>query len=183
MKKNLKKVCVLLLVLSFISSVLFAQETENETGTVSGRANILSKNGIGAFLYTPTTWNAGETEFLYGISYQRWIIPEFAFEFGGMVYTDFFDDLTYNVFLEGDWAFFSYVSNENYATRLFLWGLFAHLGGLDYDVNYWFNLRGSVGVGFEMVIAQHIAIPLKFGMSASFKGFGFAFGTSLKYLW
>lgn len=48
---------------------------------------------------------------------------------------------------------------------------------------YWWNIRGSLGVGFEMIIAKHISLPLKFGVAAGGAGFGFTFATAIKYLW
>ena len=209
MKNQVKKIVVLCLALSLACGFALAQEEDSETASnsASGKSTKLSNeisgtNAAGAFLMTPVEWDL--QDFFYGICYQRWIVPQFALEFGGMIVGSGVNEMSYNFMVEGDWAFFQHVSNKNFATRLFLWGLLGHSGEVSTDnlteiwdsntqssvpnpnygqTSYSFNIRGSLGVGFEMVIAQHISIPMKFGVSAGSLGFGFTFGTGIKYLW
>lgn len=215
MNKFTKKIFVLYFAVIFLSAGAFAQQTLESSEVVSKTSEVAveqnskyeseCKNGIGAFMVTPFHWGYILTEFLYGICYQRWITSDFSIEGGGMLIGTGYDDFRYNMYVECDWTFFSYASSENFATRLFLWGLIGHVGVMKkntwipsvYDENheniiteghyanpeYEWMMRLSLGVGFDMVIAQHLSIPLKCGVSASFDGLGFTFGTAIKYLW
>ena len=95
-------------------AVLFAQDMEvkNELAPKDTDNFISGRNAIGAFLFTPVEFEFDD--FFYGISYQRWIVPEFALEFGGMVVGSGVNEISYNFVLEGDWAFFEHISNENF---------------------------------------------------------------------
>ena len=194
MKKVSIKLFVLCLTATLFCVGTFAQEAELKADSEEKKNFISGKNAIGAVIYTPTIgFECIVPDFVYGICYQRWIIPQFALEFGGIVTSPGFSEVLYNVYVEAEWAFFQHVASENFATRFFLWGLLGHIGRLvnihsleNYNLilgqKYEFCIRGSVGLGFEMIIAQHISIPLKFGFSVS-EIMGFTFGTSIKYLW
>ncbi|MDD7416428.1 MAG: hypothetical protein SPI86_09235 [Treponemataceae bacterium] len=111
---RLKNFVITVIMVCFICGFSFAQDMEvkNELAPKDTDNFISGRNAIGAFLFTPVEFEFDD--FFYGISYQRWIVPEFALEFGGMVVGSGVNEISYNFVLEGDWAFFEHISNENF---------------------------------------------------------------------
>lgn len=140
---------------------------------------------------------------VYGIQYQRWVSDKVGLQFLGSVYynptTGYISNpLDYNVSAEVQYKLFETPFGERSGTCLYAWGLAGHRG---YIKNSYLISETTgeteksasefkpvaivgMGFGFDIMFVNHLSVPVEFGFLGQFPydpGFGFSFGSGLRY--
>lgn len=189
MRKNIKIFLIAAVLFAGFASLSFADSLEN-------------KNAVGFYLMGGPTCGGS-----MGLQYERRITPLFGLKFDTYVMyhnnnnTNYqSNNLIYNFNVEGDIKIYETMWDEYIGTRLFAYFLAGHIGYVTsayeekrsdstivyHPSNYYANVMLGAGFGIDLILVEHLSIPVTLGFLAEFPydfKAGFCGGIAVRYSW
>ena len=162
------------------------------------------KNAVGVFLLG----NISTTPHVKGLQYQRWITNSIGFQTEGYVSYDskvYTDLQQYDFSVSGEFLVKLYETPHGYkfGSTLYAWALAGFHGfnkinytyesdidgeyytpGYNWDTGFKGDVMLGIGFGFDVMLFDHISIPLQFGFEGEFPNdisAGFCLGSGIRY--
>lgn len=174
----MKKIVTLLLLLTIVGALVFAQNEDSVAGTES--PGVLFPDSIGFFgslvEYFGLSWQSWAGRFGYAITAGGLALPNGGGFWGEEAKEIDFYSWSYNIELDLLYKLFSSNINEWFSGDLFVYSQLGHRGYSEPEITsadedetiyvagpYRVEFMAGLGVGFETVIFRHFSIPIMLG--------------------